>query len=97
MGKRVDPVEAATIMRAAALEPQGPYPGSNAPWKCTCLKCGDGCAPRFGDVRKRGSGGLHQPPKSLFDESLLVSNRSPSTAPTSFTTSLAIATVLFWN
>jgi len=58
MGKRVDPVEAATIMRAAALEPQGPYPGSNAPWKCTCLKCGDGCAPRFGDVRKRGSGCL---------------------------------------
>lgn len=56
MGKRLDPVEAVAIMRAAGFEPEGPYPGSGAPWKCICLKCGDECAPRFSKVRVRGSG-----------------------------------------
>lgn len=58
MGKRLDPVEAIAIMRAAGLEPIEPYPGSGAPWRCTCLACGGECAPRLGHVRSRGGGCL---------------------------------------
>lgn len=55
MGRRLDPVVAVAIMRAAGLEPLEPYPGSNAPWKCICLACGDECAPSLSHVRE-GSG-----------------------------------------
>lgn len=43
-------------MRAAGLQPVVPYPGSEAPWRCTCLGCGQEVTPRYGSV-KRGQGG----------------------------------------
>jgi len=36
----IKPDAAAALMRAAALEPLEPYPGSQRPWKCRCAKCG---------------------------------------------------------
>ncbi|MDX6254090.1 MAG: hypothetical protein QOJ11_424 [Frankiales bacterium] len=52
---RRDVDDAEQIMRAAGLQPIGPYPGANAPWSSHCVICGAAVAPRFNGVR-RGSG-----------------------------------------
>jgi hypothetical protein len=50
-----DPVEALADMRAAALEPLVPYPGSTGkPWLCLCTRCGGTPSPRLNNVRNRG-------------------------------------------
>lgn len=43
-------------MRAAALEPLEPYPGSLRPWKCRCAKCGRTVQPCYSTIQ-RDSGG----------------------------------------
>jgi recombinational DNA repair protein (RecF pathway) len=49
-GLAVDPDEAAAVMRAAGLEPVGPYPGSARPWLCRCTRCGRESKPRYATV-----------------------------------------------
>jgi len=49
--RRVDPEAAETLMRAAGLEPLGPYPGGQIPWACRCLKCGTVVRPQYANVR----------------------------------------------
>jgi len=44
-------------MRTAGLEPLEPYPGSNRPWRCSCVNCGREVAPRYGNVKFRGGRG----------------------------------------
>ena len=56
--QRLDPDEAATLMRDAGLEPLEPYPGRHGKWRCRCLRCGNQVAPQYGSVKK-GSGCLH--------------------------------------
>lgn len=55
-GQRVDPLEAVATMRAAGLEPLTEYPGSEEPWKCRCVECGNEVFPRWGNA-KRGQQG----------------------------------------
>ncbi|MFF4652569.1 hypothetical protein [Streptomyces sp. NPDC001380] len=52
----MDPEAAADLMREAGLEPLGPYPGTDAPWRCRCTMCGTEGSPTHGSV-KRGQGG----------------------------------------
>jgi hypothetical protein len=54
--RRLDPNEAAEVMRAAGLEPLEPYPGWNVPWKCRCVNCGNEVEPRFTKIQQ-GRGG----------------------------------------
>ena len=51
-GRAVDPDEAAAVMRAAGLEPCGPYPGAARPWPCLCAVCGQQSKPRYATVSK---------------------------------------------
>ena len=51
-GRAVDPDEAAAVMRAAGLEPAGPYPGAARPWPCRCMVCGRESRPRYATVSK---------------------------------------------
>lgn len=45
-------------MRAHDWEPLEPYPGSRAPWRCRCLRCGIEAAPKLhGQARVRGCAG----------------------------------------
>lgn len=53
---RLDPDEAAAIMRAAGLEPLEMYPGAGTPWRCRCSVCECEVTPRYTDVQK-GHGG----------------------------------------
>lgn len=55
-GKRVDPIEAAALMRSARLEPLEPYPGANVPWRCTCLGCGEEVRPHYSNIQQGHSG-----------------------------------------
>lgn len=53
--KGVLPAVAEQIMRAAGAEPLVPFPGSNKPWLCIHLECGEQIAPIFNNVRRRGT------------------------------------------
>ena len=55
-GTKVDPIEALEFMKSNGLSPMVPFPGSNSPWTCECLKCGDQVAPRYAGI-KSGQGG----------------------------------------
>lgn len=56
MPRRLDPEAAATVMRAAGVEPIEPYRNSQSPWRCRCLSCGREVTPRYTDVRGRHAG-----------------------------------------
>jgi hypothetical protein len=59
VGRRIDPLVAVADMRAAGVEPVVPYPGSNVPWACRCLTCGELVTPRLDSVRG-GQGGCRR-------------------------------------
>lgn len=48
--------QAIKLMRDAFCEPLVPYPGSNVPWKCRCMKCNSLIQPRLGGIQS-GQGG----------------------------------------
>lgn len=57
MGARgVDPRMAEEAMIAAGVQPVEPFPGSELPWMCRCLSCGQDASPRYNSI-KRGQGG----------------------------------------
>jgi hypothetical protein len=49
-GRALDPAAAVAVMRAAGLEPAGPYPGAARPWPCHCMVCGRESKPRYANV-----------------------------------------------
>jgi hypothetical protein len=54
--QRIQPDEAANVMRMVGLEPLVNYPGARRPWKCLCVSCGAGVTPRYDNIRA-GQGG----------------------------------------
>jgi hypothetical protein len=44
---RLDPEAAASVMRAAGLEPLEPYPGSDRHWRCRHAACGREVTPTY--------------------------------------------------
>jgi hypothetical protein len=54
--RRVDIPMALKFMKVRGLKPLVDFPGSNKPWKCECLICGEGVSPRWSDLQ-RGQGG----------------------------------------
>jgi hypothetical protein len=54
--QRVDPDEAAELMRAVGLDPLGPYPGAVKPWACVCLRCGKEVRTSYNSVQGGGRG-----------------------------------------
>jgi hypothetical protein len=65
-GQVVDADFAASVMRAANLDPIKPYPGSAVPWPCRCLTCGADVTPRYAGVRA-GQGGCRSCATYGFD------------------------------
>jgi len=54
--KYIDPEDAIAIMIKAKLEPLVPYPGSQEPWLCKCLRCGREVQPAYTSIQGRGKG-----------------------------------------
>jgi hypothetical protein len=55
-GKKVDPESAFKLMVNAGLNPLVKYISANAPWPCTCEKCGKKVSPTYSAIRI-GQGG----------------------------------------
>jgi recombinational DNA repair protein (RecF pathway) len=49
--KYLDSEDAIKLMRKAKLEPLVPYPGSQKPWRCKCLRCGHEVNPAYTSVQ----------------------------------------------
>jgi recombinational DNA repair protein (RecF pathway) len=59
-------------MRGAKFEPLEPYPGSQKPWKCKCLRCGRTVTPAYTTIQagQKGCiycGGKKVDPQEAFD------------------------------
>lgn len=77
MPKRRSHESASADMIAAGLSPLVPYPGTNSPWRCLCMKCGSEVTPRHhgvisgqGGCKKCGSEATKQ--KLRTDEALAI-------------------------
>jgi hypothetical protein len=55
--KKIDPSIAFERMIEKGVHPLEPYPGSNARWRCKCLKCDTEVFPRYATVVVGGKGG----------------------------------------
>jgi len=53
---RVDPNEAAEVMKAAGFTPLEPYTKAQTPWLCQCNTCKRKTRPRYGHVKGKGVG-----------------------------------------
>lgn len=51
---RKSPTEAEGRMKDAGLVPLEPYPGTDAPWRCRCLRCGKEVRPALANIRRGG-------------------------------------------
>jgi recombinational DNA repair protein (RecF pathway) len=49
--KFIHPEDAINLMLKAKLEPLVPYPGSQKPWKCKCMRCGKEVTPAYTTVQ----------------------------------------------
>jgi hypothetical protein len=49
--KYLDSEDAIQVMRQAKLEPLVPYPGSQKPWRCKCLRCGYEVSPAYTTIQ----------------------------------------------
>lgn len=47
----LDAEDAIKLMRKAKLEPLIPYPGSQKPWRCKCLRCGREVSPAYTTIQ----------------------------------------------
>ena len=70
--KFVDAEDAVMVMRKAKFEPLVPYPGSQKPWKCKCLRCGREVQPAYTTIvsGQKGCvycGGKKVDPQEAFD------------------------------
>jgi recombinational DNA repair protein (RecF pathway) len=70
--KFVDAEDAVLVMRKAKFEPLVPYPGSQKPWKCKCLRCGREVQPAYTTIvsGQKGCvycGGKKVDPQEAFD------------------------------
>src|SRR5438067_3737869 len=52
MPGRADPEVAARMMRKAGFDPVQPYPGSGAPWRCRCARCGRVMLVKLANVKR---------------------------------------------
>jgi hypothetical protein len=61
-GTNLDPLDAAERMRAAGIDPVGPYPGRNSiPWAGRCIQCGSGVKVSLATATDtRGKGGCRE-------------------------------------
>lgn len=51
-GTKVDVQQAIQAMRDAGVEPQGDFPGSDAPWPCQCVRCHRKVTPRYSSIKQ---------------------------------------------
>jgi hypothetical protein len=56
MSRRIIEEYAVNAMLERGTRPIEPFPGTQKPWRCVCLTCGDESQPRYNDVVNKGTG-----------------------------------------
>lgn len=56
MTRKIAEEDAVNAMRERGAEPLDPFPGTQDPWRCRCLTCGDEISPRYNDVVNKKTG-----------------------------------------
>ncbi|GAA2463953.1 hypothetical protein GCM10023100_78490 [Actinocorallia cavernae] len=54
--RRVTEAEAVRALLERGARPLEPFPGTQEPWRCRCLRCGQVNSPRYNDVVNKGTG-----------------------------------------
>jgi hypothetical protein len=60
MPRNIDAEEAFNAMVERGTRPLVPFPGTQKPWKCQCLTCGEMSCPRYNDVVNKGTGACNK-------------------------------------
>ncbi|HTT54176.1 MAG TPA: hypothetical protein VMH35_22525 [Streptosporangiaceae bacterium] len=56
MAHKILEEDAVKAMLERGTQPLDPFPGTQKPWRCRCLTCGDESSPRYNDVVNKGTG-----------------------------------------
>ncbi|WP_328508344.1 hypothetical protein OG981_53490 [Streptomyces mirabilis] len=72
--------EAVKAMLSRGARPIEPFPGTQPPWKCLCLTCGEVSAPRYNDVVNKGTGVCSKTCRSLKIAAKLIRDGAPAAA-----------------
>lgn len=56
MPRKITEEAAVATMIARGTRPVEPFPGTQVPWRCECLICGEQSSPRYNDVVNKGTG-----------------------------------------
>jgi hypothetical protein len=54
--RRIAEEDAVKAMLERGTQPLEPFPGTQKPWRCRCLTCGEESSPRYNDVVNKGTG-----------------------------------------
>jgi hypothetical protein len=56
MSRKISEEDAVKAMLERGTQPLEPFPGTQKPWRCQCLTCGEISLPRYNDVINKGTG-----------------------------------------
>jgi predicted GIY-YIG superfamily endonuclease len=56
MARKILEEDAVKAMLECGTQPLDPFPGTQKPWRCRCLTCGEESSPRYDDVVNKGTG-----------------------------------------
>src|ERR1700733_15404652 len=56
MPREIAEADAVKAMLKRGTQPIEPFPGTQKPWRCQCLTCGEESSPRYNDVVNKGTG-----------------------------------------
>lgn len=56
MARRIAEEGAVKAMLERGAQPLEPFPGTQKPWRCRCLTCGEESSPRYNDAINKGTG-----------------------------------------
>lgn len=60
MPRRISEADAVQAMVERGTRPVEPFPGTQKPWRCVCMTCGEESWPRYNDVVSKGTGVCNQ-------------------------------------
>jgi hypothetical protein len=78
--RKVTEDDAVKAMHDRGTRPLEPFPGTQLPWKCRCLTCGEVSYPRYNDVVNKGTGACSKTCRSRKIAARLTRDRAEAAA-----------------
>ena len=80
MARKILEADAVKAMLERGTQPLDPFPGTQKPWRCRCLTCGEESSPRYNDVVNKGTGACNGTCRSKKIAAKLTRDASAATA-----------------